>query len=134
VEVDLARLARALARRSRGVRPLLLVGHLAHLLPVSATVVLRCHPVELRRRLDRARRGRPSDRDANAAAEAIDLILLEAIDRGGPVWEVDTTGRRPSAVAREVERLLARAGPSRVGRVRWLNDPSVTDFLLRGRR
>ncbi len=106
------------------------VGHLAHLLPLEDVVLLRCHPLELGRRLEASRRGLPEERAANVAAEAVDVILAEALDRGRRVWEVDTTGRNPAAVARAVARRYAVRGPPRWGRTRWLADPAVTTYLL----
>jgi broad-specificity NMP kinase len=134
VEVDLNRLQREFARLHRNRPHDLYVGHLAHLLPIRDAIVLRCHPVELAQRLARARRGSPSERAENAAAEAIDLVLREALRLGRRVWEVDTSGRSPTAVAQEVARRWRRRGPPRFGTVDWLADPSVTDYLLdRGR-
>ena len=132
VEVDLARLRRALARGPSGATPQVIVGHLAHLLPVREAIVLRCHPLELARRLARARRGRRSDRAANVVSEAVDLVLIEADERGLPVFEVDTTGRSVAAVARDVDRRLRRGGSPRQGTVDWLADRRVTAHLLDG--
>jgi adenylate kinase len=128
VVVDLA----ALRARLRAEPPEqdLVVGHLAHLLPCRAAVVLRCHPRELGRRLARVRRGTKAERAANVVAEAIDTVLSEAVGAGVPVLEVDTTGRSARAVAREVGRWLATGGRSRYGRVDWLGDPRVTAHLL----
>lgn len=106
------------------------VGHLAHLLPIRDIVVLRCNPVVLAQRLRRLRRGSARDRDANVVSEAIDLVLREALGPGRRVWEVDTTGRSPEEVAREVRLRIRKRGPSVYGRVRWLTDPRVTDYLL----
>lgn len=133
VEVDLARLSRYL-RTGRGGLPEVLVGHLSHLLPVRDVIVLRCHPVELAARLDRARRGTALERRENVEAEATDVILLEALALGRRVWEVDTSGRTAESVARTVARLLSTRPPPRVGRVDWLADPAVTDYLLRPAR
>lgn len=132
VEVDLRRLRTRLERDlpSRAVW----VGHLAHLLPVRDVVVLRCHPLELLRRLDRAERGSRYDRVENVAAEATDVVLLEALGLRRRVWEVDTTSRGLRSVAAEVARLLARRPPPAYGRVDWLADPRVTDYLLRSDR
>nr|ATZ76211.1 P-loop NTPase superfamily putative kinase [uncultured euryarchaeote] len=127
--VDLPRLARRLRRDPPDVD--LVVGHLAHLLPIRDTIVLRCHPLELERRLARARRGSARERADNVIAEATDAILFEAIETGGRVWEIDTTGLDPDAVARRVAGRIARRGPSRYGRVDWLSDPAVTEELLR---
>ena len=128
--VDLAQLVRAAERDRLLDRYDLVVGHLAHLLPVSRTIVLRCHPVELLGRLRRARRGTPSDRHENFVCEATDVVLLEAIGTGRPVTEVDTTGRSVGLVAREVRRQIALRPRALPRTVDWLSDPRVTEHLL----
>lgn len=130
VEVDLSRLARALRAPDALAGVDVVVGHLAHLLPVREAIVLRCHPRELGRRLARARRGSRADRDANVVCEALDLVSFEASLRTLPVFEVDTTGKRVADVAREVDRRLRRGGRPRRGAVDWLADRSVTAHLL----
>ena len=134
VEVDLDRLATFVRRRSVRSGFDLLVGHVAHLLPLRDVIVLRCRPPELRRRLERARRGTPRERDENVLAEALDVVLVEALRPGRHVWEIDTTGRRVEEVAREVARRLRERGPSHYGTVDWLGDPRVTATLLDGGR
>lgn len=129
VEVDLRRTTAWLERHPASGRQVL-VGHLAHLLPVDLAIVLRCHPLELGRRLRRARRGNPRTRADNVAAEATDVVLVEARARIRRVREVDTTGRTPDAVAREVVRILRGRASPRGPRVRWLEDPEVTAALL----
>lgn len=130
VTVDLVTLRRRLARPPERAAIDLVVGHLAHLLPVREAIVLRCHPIELLERLARARRGRAADRSANFVSEATDAILLEALARGLPVYEVDTTGRSVETVARVVARRLRQGGPPRYGEVDWLSDRRVTEHLL----
>jgi adenylate kinase len=132
VRVDLEKLRRALDREPDR-RPNVLVGHLAHLLPVDGVVVLRCHPVELDRRLTRGRRGSRATRQSNFVVEAVDLVLDEALRRRVPVWEVDTSDRAPRAVARTVERILQGLVPPSRAHVDWLSDPRVTAHLLRPR-
>lgn len=129
--VDLPRLRRRLRNRPawRGVD--LVVGHLAHLLPIRDVIVLRCHPEELVRRLRRARRGSPLDRAENYVAEATDVVLLEAIAPGHRVWEVDTTGRSIGEAAARVAHRWRTRGRSDYGRIDWLQDPRVTAHLLR---
>ncbi len=126
--VDIARLRRGL--RSNGPVEPLWVGHLAHLLPVRAAIVLRCHPRELLARLEHAARplGRRL-REENAAAEALGVITREALRPGLRVWELDTTGRSVPDVARAVRRLLEERPPPRYGRIDWLSDPGVTRAL-----
>jgi adenylate kinase len=132
--VDLPALSRAFRRLDGMAGHDVYVGHLAHLLPIRDAVVLRCHPLELARRLARARRGSAVDRTGNVAAEALDIVLSEALDLRRRVWEIDTTGRTVDAVAAEVRQRIARRGPAQVGRVDWLADPRVTDYLLHAGR
>ena len=127
--VDLAATARAW-REHRTPPADLVVGHVAHLLPIRDVIVLRCHPRELVRRLGRLRRGTVVERAANLVCEATDLILVEAVSLGRRVWEVDTTGRTPEAVAREVRERIGRRGPPEYGRVDWLSDAWVGKHLL----
>lgn len=126
--VDLTRMQRRYRRSPPRVH--LVVGHLSHLLPVRDVIVLRCHPETLLRRLRRPARGSTRDRRENYLAEALDVVLVEALRPGRRVWEVDTTDRTPAAVAREVQRLLSLRPASRIGRVDWLSDRSVTEHLL----
>jgi len=128
VTVDLAQLRERFRRNPPSVD--LVVGHLAHLLPVRDVVVLRCHPEELANRLSRSGRGSSRDWRENYVAEALDVVLVEAVRPRRRVWEVDTTGRSPALVARGVRRLLRRRPPSHYGRIDWLSDPKVTEHLL----
>lgn len=131
VEVDLPRLGRWLRSHPEEEGPTVVVGHLAHLLPIRDAIVLRCRPVELARRLARAHRGSAEDRQANLESEATDVVLVEAMALGRRVWEVDTTGRSPDAVARSVATIVRDRPAPRAGSVDWLSDPEVTDVLLR---
>jgi len=131
VRVDLRGLRRSLAT-APAPGPLVLVGHLAHLLPVEGAIVLRCHPLVLRSRLTAAARGTPLERQENFVAEAIDLVAGEARERQLPVWEIDTTRRTPRSVAREVERILSDRNSVRRRTIDWLADARVTAHLLDG--
>jgi adenylate kinase len=126
---------RRILRESEG--PLVVEGHLSHLLPtrfLSHVVVLRTRPRVLERRL--RRRGYPPEkvRD-NVEAEALDLILWEAVERHGEkVYEIDTTGRgNPVRLFLQALREGRRLPP---GRVRWLREyvDSVTRAPGRGER
>ena len=74
--------------------------HLAHRFDVDRVVVLRCHPELIEARL--RERGEPATTVAeNAESEALDVILSEAVAEHGVenVYEIDTTDRKPEAVA-----------------------------------
>jgi adenylate kinase len=78
--------------------------HLAHHLDADRVVVLRCRPETVERRL--RERGEPAETAVeNAEAEALDVILAEAVDRHGRdrVYEIDTTDRSPAEVADAVD-------------------------------
>ena len=130
IEVDLPRLTRSFTRLRATSRPRVVVGHLAHLLPVDAAIVLRCHPLELQRRLAPRPSRAARSLGANGLAEATDVVLFEALERFDRVWEVDTTGRSPRTVARSVARIVRHPGMPRYGRIDWLGDPRVTAHLL----
>lgn len=130
VGVDLPRLSKAFRELPARRRPEYVVGHLSHLLPVRDVVVLRCHPVRLYTRLNRARRGSSHERAENVVAEATDLILREALDLRRRVLEIDTTRLRPTTIARTIERWAAGRRKGSLAGVGWLKDPAVTEFLL----
>ncbi|MFD1515508.1 adenylate kinase family protein [Halomarina rubra] len=99
--------------------------HLAHHFDADRVVVLRCHPESLESRLrergeteEKARENDASTKSPqaltryareNAEAEALDVILGEAVQRHGleSVYEIDTTDRTPEAVAEELRAVLA---------------------------
>lgn len=113
-DVDLKRLAEAVPSE----RPLVLVGHVSHLLGVDVAIVLRCHPEVLRGRL--AARGWPRSKvEENVEAEALGVILGEARERAD-AYEVDTTTRREAETARAVSEILEGRGEAyRPGSVDW---------------
>lgn len=71
-------------------------GHLSHLLPLDLVWVLRCDPRVLADRL-RARGYSAGKVAENLEAEALDVILQEALDAGPRVIQRDGTRRSPEA-------------------------------------
>lgn len=96
-------------------------GHLSHHFPADLTVVLRCEPGALRERL--AAKGWGEEKvEENVEAEALDLVLQEAVAERDRVAETDTTGREPDAVAEDIRDVMEADGvPAafRPGRVDW---------------
>ncbi|WP_136687957.1 adenylate kinase family protein [Halorhabdus amylolytica] len=85
----------------------LVESHLAHHLQMDRVVVLRCHPETVERRL--GERGENEESAAeNAESEALDVILVEAVDEHGSesVYEIETTDRSPEEVAGEIEAVI----------------------------
>ena len=80
-------------------------GHLSHLLNPDIIIVLRCHPETLRKRLEG--RGYSDEKlRENLEAEAIDIILEEALETGKPVFEIDSTERSPEETADAITDIL----------------------------
>jgi adenylate kinase len=94
----------------------ILEGHTSHLLPVDIIIVLRASPSALRERL-RSRRWSDAKIKENIEAEALDIILVEAIETNNKVYEIDTTNMSPMQVkdaVLEVIRGTEKYGPGAV--------------------
>ncbi|WP_178917122.1 adenylate kinase family protein [Natronomonas gomsonensis] len=112
----------ALRERLADRQDVLVESHLAHHLDADRVVVLRCHPETLRERLlDRGEV--ESKAEENADAEALDVILSEAVDAHGldSVYEIDTTDRTPEAVAADIEAVIAGERAPTAGEVEFLD-------------
>ena len=92
-------------RKERG--KIIVEGHYSHEFPADIVIVLRCHPNELRKRLEK-RNYRERKIKENVEAEAMSLITSEAINIHGreKIYEVDTTGKNPQEVAREIVEII----------------------------
>lgn len=124
---DIRKMGKAFARAVRAVRgPVVVEGLLAHLLPkklVTHVVVLRTNPKVLERRL-RARRYSKSKTRENVEAEALDIILWEAVNTHGigNVCEIDTTLRKPAAAVNLCLSVLKEKVSLRPGKINWLEE------------
>lgn len=82
-----------------------LKSHYSHLMAVNIAIVLRCRPSVLRHRLEE--RGWPPEKvRENVEAEAIDVIVQEAVDRLPFVFELDTTQATPNETAETILAIL----------------------------
>ena len=103
----------------RGEGALILDSHLAHLIGFDKCIVLRCHPGVLAERL-RARGYGEEKVVENVQAEILDVILCEAIESGGDVYEIDCTSRSVEEAADMVADIINGNGDDRLpGRVDW---------------
>jgi len=96
--------------------------HLAHHLDVDKVVVLRCAPAELETRLT-DRGVDPASVDENVDSERLDVVLVEAVTRHGEdaIYEIDTTGRDPDSVARDIDAVIRGEREPQVGIVSFLD-------------
>jgi adenylate kinase len=115
-EVDVDSLARYVGRIKGDA---LIEGHLSHLLGVDIAIVLRCSPSVLRKRLT-AKGWSEAKVTENVEAEAVDVVLVEALGSAPVVCEIDVTSLPVEEVAAAVERILAGESEKYpVGNVDW---------------
>jgi adenylate kinase len=124
---NLPKMRKEFVRAIRGSRgPIVVEGLLAHLLPkkyLTHIIILRTRPKVLERRLRTRRYSKAKTRD-NVEAEALDIILLEAVQVHGVsrVYEIDTTKLKPGAAVRLFLDALAGKISLGPGKVNWLEE------------
>jgi adenylate kinase len=85
---------------------IIMEGHLSHFLHADIIIVLRAHPVALRKRLGKRKNYSFSKVKENANAEALDVILVESAERSKNVFEINTTDINPLAVVKSVTSII----------------------------
>ena len=94
-------------------------GHLSHLMKPDITIVLRCSPKVLRRRLAK-RHWSEKKIQENVEAEAVDVILIEALEACKKVFEIDTTEMTARKVANAIASIISgERGKYRPGDIDW---------------
>jgi adenylate kinase len=115
-EVDVAKLSRSVAKLEGDM---ILEGHFSHMLRPDIAIVLRCSPAVLEKRLRKKGWDERKIRE-NVEAEAVDVVLIEAIENVPEVREIDTTKMKPSQVAKAIDAIVAGERQKyRVGNVDW---------------
>lgn len=99
---------------------LILEGHFSHHF-ADWSIVLRLSPAALRPRLE-ARGYKESKIIENLEAEALDVILVEAVEKCSRVDEIDTTGKSAAEVAKIVTELIQGLQRLPPGHVDWFTD------------
>ena len=115
-EVDVGKLAKAVAKLEGDM---VLEGHFSHMLKPDLAIVLRCSPKVLEKRLRRKGWDEKKVRE-NVEAEAVDVVLIEALENVPEVCEIDTTKMKPSQVSRAIDSIISGERQKyRVGNVDW---------------
>jgi len=119
------RVKQEIQKRTVGM-DIIMEGHLSHLLPADAIVVLRAHPVALRRRLGKRKKYSFQKVKENANAEALDVILVESVERNKNVFEINTTDMNLLAVVKSliliIEAIKKGTAPEEFlpGKINWI--------------
>ena len=103
-EVDIRKLKKMLALPKTGV--VFCEGHLSHFLDCDIIVVLRCNPSVLFERL-KERNYSESKITENVQAEVLDVILVESVDTGKTVVELDNTEGNTNTIITALEDVVA---------------------------
>ncbi len=98
----------------------ILEGHFSHFFADWA-IVLRLAPAALRERLEKRGYSERKIKE-NLEAEALDVILVEAVENCNRVDEIDTTGRSSQEVAELVIKVIEGEMRLPPGQVSWLED------------
>jgi adenylate kinase len=119
LDADMDALARRLEKMASG-EICILEGHFSHHF-ADWCIVLRLAPSELGKRLEARDYSQEKIRE-NLEAEALDVILVEAVELCGRVDEIDTTGKTPQEVALLVIKIIEGELELPPGQVDWLSD------------
>lgn len=101
-------------------------GHLSHLLPADAVIVLRAHPVALRKRLGNRKNYSFQKVKENSDAEALDVILVESFERNKNVFEINTTDMDIAEVVTSVVSIIEAFKKGKMpeeflpGKINWI--------------
>ncbi len=103
-----------------GIGVAVIEGHYSHLLGIEdLIIVLRTNPLVLEQRL-RDKGFSDEKIKENLECEALDLCLIESLDRNKNVFEVDTTNLKPAEAVEIILNILdGRGDEYRPGKIDW---------------
>ena len=120
-DVDTERLNESMREYHKVNGIVFLDGHLSHFLNCSKIIVLRCNPSILYERLKK--RGYVEEKILeNVQAEALDVILCEAVDVGKDIYEIDCTSSETSTILSEIWDIVKGASGHEPGSVDWAEE------------
>jgi adenylate kinase len=106
---------------------IIIEGHLSHFLHADIIIVLRASPIALRKRLGKRREYSFEKVKENSNAEALDVILVESMERKDRVYEINTTDLMPLSIVKSVisiiESVKSGKNPEEFlpGEIDWIN-------------
>jgi adenylate kinase len=106
--VDLDKIEKELEKIAKSGKNLIIESHYAHDIPCDVVVILRCNPTELRKRMQ-SKGWSKAKIEENIEAEIMEICKSEALEFGKKIVEIDTTGKNPETVAKEIVEKLKLA-------------------------
>lgn len=116
--IDIKKLSKKIKKMIQGSA--IVEGHLSHLLGIGDIgIVLRTHPKILKQRL--LKHGFKGEKlRENLEAEALDVCLIESLERHKSVYEIDASEKTPSGVAEDILRILkGETDEYKTGKIDW---------------
>lgn len=99
--VDIDRVKEEMSKIIEKEENLILESHYAHEMPGEAVVILRANAEEIRKRA-KEKQWWFKKTEENVISEIMEVIKTEALEMGKKVVEIDTTGKKPERVAKEI--------------------------------
>ena len=99
--VDIDRVKEEMSRIIEKEENLILESHYAHEMPGDTVVILRANAEEIRKRA-KEKQWWFKKTEENVISEIMEVIKTEALEMGKKVVEIDTTGKKPENVAKEI--------------------------------
>ncbi|MBN2599420.1 MAG: adenylate kinase family protein [Candidatus Thermoplasmatota archaeon] len=132
--IDIEKLDKAIQKNIPSDSLVFFEGHIAHLLQTMEKVILlRCHPKELRKRLQKKKWNAEKIKE-NLQAEIVDIILCEAVGKhpSKNIFEVDTTKKTVADVVSVIREIVEKEfQPTKtysIGQIDWSEEILKKDF------
>ncbi|MBI5253662.1 MAG: adenylate kinase family protein [Euryarchaeota archaeon] len=116
--IDVKKLSKKIKKIIQG--DAIIEGHLSHLLGIGdIVIVLRTNPKILKQRL--LKQGFKGEKlRENLEAEALDVCLIESLERHSHVYEIDTSEKTPETIVKDVLRILkGETDEYKPGKIDW---------------
>lgn len=116
--IDVKKLSKKIRKIIQG--DAIIEGHLSHLLGIGdIVIVLRTNPEILKQRL--VKHGFKGEKlRENLEAEALDVCLIESLERHKSVYEIDTSHKTPSIVVEDILKILeGKTDEYKPGKIDW---------------
>jgi adenylate kinase len=125
-EIDVKKTGKLILEEIKKTKDVVIVGHLApYVLKTTAidlVAVLRRSPYQLAK-IFRQRKYTPMKMKENIAAEILGITLYDSVETFGKerVAELDTTGKTPQDIAKDIVSKLQKKSRKQIGIIDWLS-------------
>jgi adenylate kinase len=125
-EIDVKKTEKLILEEIKKAKDVVIVGHLAPYViratAIDLVAVLRRSPYQLAK-IFRQRKYTPMKMKENIAAEVLGITLYDSVETFGKerVAELDTTGKTPEDIAKDIVSKLKKKSRKQIGIIDWLS-------------